>query len=106
MNAALNLAERAAMRMSLPSTRANPPPAAGPFTAAITGCGSERRCGISRAMCFCTANPAWVRPKPSVCRRGAVAAEVEPGAEATAGAGEDDDAHRRIDGDVVEVVVQ
>ena len=66
MNAALNFAERAAMRMSLPSTRAKPPPAAAPLTAAITGWGSERRCGISAAMCFCTANPACVRPKPSV----------------------------------------
>ncbi len=52
--------------MSEPSTRAKPPPAAGPLTAAITGWGNERRCGISEAMCFCTAKPACVRPKPSV----------------------------------------
>jgi hypothetical protein len=67
MNAALNFAERDAMRMSLPSTSANPPPAAAPFTAAMTGWGSERSAGISDEMCFCTANPAWVRPMPSVC---------------------------------------
>ena len=50
MNAALKRADGAAMRMSEPSTRAKPPPAAGPLTAAITGWGSERRCGMSEAM--------------------------------------------------------
>ena len=36
-NAALNLAPAEAIRMSAASARANPAPAAGPFTAAITG---------------------------------------------------------------------
>ena len=35
--ATLNRAVAAAMRMSLASARASPPPAAGPLTAAITG---------------------------------------------------------------------
>ena len=66
MNAALKRAVVAAMRMSEPRTSANPPPAAGPLTAAMTGWGSERRCGMRRAMWRCTAKPAWGRPKPSV----------------------------------------
>lgn len=64
--AALNVAERAARRMSEPSTRANPPPAAAPLTAATTGWGSERRCGISDAMWRCTAKPRWVGPRWAV----------------------------------------
>ena len=66
MNAAENFADSAARRTSEPRTSANPPPAAGPLTAAMTGCGSERRCGIRVAMCFCTAKPAWVGPRWSV----------------------------------------
>ena len=42
------------------------PPAAGPLTAAMMGCGSERMCGMSAAICFCTAKPDCVGPKPSV----------------------------------------
>ena len=53
-------------------------------------------------MCFCTARPAWVGPKPSVCGRAAVAAEVEAGAEPPAGAGEHHDAAGVVDGDGVE----
>ncbi len=106
MNAALNLAERAARRMSEPSTRANPPPAAGPLTAAITGCGSERRCGMRLAISRCTAKPRCVGPRWALCGGVAEAAEVEPGAEAPAGAGEDHDPGVGIDGDVVERLVQ
>ena len=62
MNAALKRALSAASRMSLPSTRAKPPPAAGPLTAAITGWGNERRCGTSEAMCFWTARPRSTLP--------------------------------------------
>lgn len=57
MKAALNLASVAAMRMSEPRTRANPPPAAGPFTAEMMGWGNERIFGMREAMCRCTANP-------------------------------------------------
>ena len=60
--AALKRAVLAAMRMSEPSTSANPPPVAGPLTAAMTGCGSERRCGMSDAMCRWTAKPACTEP--------------------------------------------
>ncbi len=63
MNAAENFADSPARRTSEPSTNANPPPAAAPLTAAITGWGSERRCGINVAMCFCTANPRLGRPE-------------------------------------------
>ena len=66
MNAALKRAERAAIRMSEPSTSARPPPAAGPFTAAITGCGSDRSRGINEAMCFCPSSPDCICPMPSV----------------------------------------
>jgi len=48
--AALNEADVAARRMSDPSTRAKPPPAAGPLTAAMTGWGSPRNRGMSAAM--------------------------------------------------------
>ena len=102
MNAALNLALRAAMRMSDPSTKANPPPAAGPLTAAITGCGSERRCGMTLAMNRCTAKPRCVGPMCSLCGAEPEPAEVEPGAEAPAGAGQDHDTRVGVDGDVVE----
>src|SRR6266540_3564589 len=64
-NATLNRADCAAMRMSDPRARANPPPAAGPFTAAITGWRSERRCGIGVAMCSWGVSPACGRPSPS-----------------------------------------
>ena len=63
--AALNLAEAAAIRMSDPSTKANPPPAAGPLTAAMIGLSSRRMCGIRLAICCCTASPCWTRPRPS-----------------------------------------
>ena len=43
-----NTADSAAMRRSAPSDRHIPPPYAGPFTAAITGCGSSRSFGIKR----------------------------------------------------------
>ncbi|CAB4571131.1 unannotated protein [freshwater metagenome] len=62
INAALNRAEVAAIRISDPRTSAKPPPEAGPFTAAITGCGSDLRCGIRDAMCFCTAKPFSTAP--------------------------------------------
>ncbi len=39
MNATLNRADAAAMRMSLPSVSASPPPEAAPLTAAMIGCG-------------------------------------------------------------------
>src|SRR5205085_2095944 len=69
MKAALNRAVGDAIRTSEPSTRAKPPPAAGPFTAAMIGCGSDRMCGFRRAMCFCCASPACVGPKPFVSGR-------------------------------------
>jgi hypothetical protein len=47
-NAALNIAETAAILMSEASARANPPPDAGPLTAAITGCRKLRSLGQCR----------------------------------------------------------
>ena len=47
-NATLNRALVDAMRMSLARASANPPPAAGPLTAAITGWGIRRSWGTSR----------------------------------------------------------
>ena len=50
MNAALNFAEAAAIRMSEASASANPPPDAGPLTAATTGCRKLRSLGTRAAM--------------------------------------------------------
>ena len=77
------------MRMSLASASASPPPAAGPLTAAITGWGSERSFGTSAAMCFCDGHARLHGADVLTAGRDAVAAEVEPGAEPAAGAGED-----------------
>ena len=63
--ATLNRADVAAIRMSLARARARPPPAAGPFTAAITGWGSPRSRGTSAAMSVWVANVASTRPRPS-----------------------------------------
>ena len=65
MNATLNRADCAAMRMSLPSVSASPPPDAAPFTAAMIGCGCDRMSGTRSAMYFCTFMPACGRPSPS-----------------------------------------
>ena len=78
------------MRMSLARARARPPPAAGPFTAAITGWGRERNRGTSAAMCGLRGEGGPDAVEALGPGRGAVAGEVEPGAEAPAGAGEDD----------------
>ncbi len=59
MNATMNRAEWVANLMSEPSTRASPPPAAGPLTAAMMGWGSARIRGMRPAMRFCTAIPRW-----------------------------------------------
>src|SRR5947209_1913400 len=58
MNCTLKCADCAQTRRSQPSVNARPPPTATPFTAAITGCGIARRCGISPAMCSCERMPA------------------------------------------------
>ena len=63
--ATLKRADEAAMRMSLARARARPPPAAGPFTAAITGWGRERNRGTSAAMCVWVAKVAPTRSRPS-----------------------------------------
>jgi len=63
--ATLKRADDAAIRMSLASANARPPPAAAPLTAAITGWGSERRRGTSAAMCVWVANVPSTRPRPS-----------------------------------------
>src|SRR5438270_466752 len=49
-NAALNVAEAAAILMAAASARAKPPPDAGPLTAAITGCRRLRSFGTSAAI--------------------------------------------------------
>ena len=70
MNAALNRAAVDAMRMSDPSTRAKPPPAAAPFTAAITG---TLRCwsrGINPVI-FC-----WIAKNWYTCPRSSVPGTV------------------------------
>ena len=78
-----------------------------PLTAAITGCGSERRCGMSVAMCFCTAKPAWVRAEALGVRRlrrshrrSRPAQKPRPAPVSTT------TRHARIDGDRVEGGVQ
>ena len=66
MNATLNRADSAAIRMSLPRVNASPPPDAAPFTAAMIGCGCRRKRGIRSAMYCCTFIPACGRPSPSL----------------------------------------
>jgi len=56
--------------MSLASAKASPNPAAGPFTAAITGCGVARTRMISRDMCCWLEklSRAWSEPSfPGAC---------------------------------------
>jgi hypothetical protein len=66
MNEVANTAAVEAIRMSLAQTRASPPPAAGPLTAAMTGCGSRRISWTSAAMVRCTAHERWTWPASSV----------------------------------------
>jgi hypothetical protein len=66
MNATLKRADAAAIRTSLASASASPPPEAAPFTAEITGCGSDRIFGTRPAINFCTVMPACARPMPWV----------------------------------------
>src|SRR5580700_5888179 len=66
MNDVANTAVSDARRMSLAQTSASPPPAAGPFTAAITGCGIRRISCTSAAIARCTAQPCWMDPRSSV----------------------------------------
>jgi hypothetical protein len=63
-NAALNVAEAAAIRMPEASARARPPPDAGPLTAAITGCRRLRSFGTRAAMACWTCIRDWLaRPQ-------------------------------------------
>ena len=87
----------AAMRMSLPSASASPPPDAAPLTAAMIGCGCAAHQRDQAAMYCCTRMPACGRPD---ARRGPgsfdALGEVEPGAEALARAGEHDHPARAV----------
>ena len=65
MNATLNRADAAAMRMSEPSVSASPPPDADPFTAAMIGWGCERISGMRFAMYCWTRIPAFAGPMPA-----------------------------------------
>ena len=56
-NATLKRAVAAAMRTSLASASARPPPDAAPFTAAMIGWGIDRILGTSPAISFCTVMP-------------------------------------------------
>ena len=49
----MNLAFVLAIRMSAAMAKLAPPPAAGPLTAAMTGCGIWRISSMMFAMCFC-----------------------------------------------------
>ena len=69
-NATLKRALVAAMRTSLPSASASPPPDAAPLTAAMIGCGSDRIFGTRPAINFCTVMPALARAE---ARRGPAA---------------------------------
>ena len=94
------------MRMSLARARARPPPAAGPFTAAITGWGSERNRGTSAAIWVWVAKVAPTRSSVLGARRVAVPCEVDPGAEAPSGACEDDHPAGAVDGDARQRLVK
>ena len=106
MNATLNRADVAAMRTSLASASASPPPDAAPLTAEMIGCGIDRIFGTSPAIIFCTVMPACARP--IVRARGGLAPsdEVEPGAVAAARTGEHDHTAGGIVGERVEGFVQ
>ncbi len=65
-----NTASVAAKRMSQPSASASPKPAAGPLTAAITGCGSARSASTSRDMCCWLARRSRDSSLPSLPGRG------------------------------------
>ena len=82
MNATLKRALAAAMRTSLASASASPPPDAAPFTAAMIGCGTERIFGTRPGDQLLHRHArlgAAHRPRR---RRARALAEVEAGAEA------------------------
>ena len=84
----MNLADFAATTMSQASAIFAPAPAATPLTRAMTGCGSDVRVRISGFQ-HCLDRLAEV---DRLARRDRAVVEVLAGAEAAAGAGEDDDA--------------
>ncbi len=94
--ATLNRAEAPAMRMSLARARANPPPAAAPLTAAITGCGMARRRGTKAAMWVWVAKVSSTRSAPVRAGRLPVPGEIDPCAEAPTGTGQDHDPARAV----------
>ena len=87
-----NLAAVVQMRMSEARAKANPPPAHGPLMAEITGWRRSRSRGTRVAMNCWTAMPCCGGAEVLGAGDGAEAVEVEPGAEAASGPGEDDGA--------------
>ncbi len=76
--------------MSHARLSANPPPTAGPLTAAIHGLRDRwmRSCSVARWSCHM--NPIAVRPTRVAARRSALVLQVESGGEAAPCAGDDD----------------
>ena len=92
--------------MSQPSASASPKPAAGPFTAAITGWGRARSSRIRLDMCCWLARRSRGSSLAVVARRRAVPVQVEARAEAAPGAGEDHGADRALGRDPAQLDVQ
>ena len=94
------------MRMSLARARANPPPAAAPLTAAITGCGKARSRGTNRGDVRLGGERVLDSTPPVRARRSPVPGQIDPGAESPTGTRQDHDPARPVDRDGLERFVK
>src|SRR5215471_7425810 len=105
-NATLNRADSAAIRMSAPSTTARPPPGGGSVDGRDYGLADRSHVWDQLGDLLLDVQELVDIAHRLAGRYGSISAEIEPSAEAAAGAGDDGDPTVRVGVDFVECLVQ